>query len=168
MSRFLEVGIPIWYKASAALEAIFYLKHRKKSLKIIEEAKKTINNTRDMEEWYLKNEYKYISDKVDLSSYPWVVVARKGGDCDDFMSLSLEILSSKCECIPTLVYAKDGRGHAILIVKQNGTSQYTALSNQERFTEKYGGIKYFNSIEDAANYTYGDQTRNFIYLKYKK
>jgi len=152
----LEKGIPIWYKMSATLESLFLLKHKKKSLEILEEAKKTINSCKELEDWYLDNKFKYFSDKIDLSSLPWVVISRLGGDCDDFMSLSYEILKSKFECKQVLIYSKTKNAHAILVVKEGNL--FTIMSNYTR-------IKGFKSLEEAAYYFYTGSTKKILYLK---
>lgn len=157
-NKFLRTFIPIWYKVSASIESLFLLKYKEESMNILKEAKNFIINTRQLEEWYSKRDFRYISDKIDLSSLPWVVVHRLGGDCDDFMSLSYEILKSKYEeCYRILVYSKNKSGHAILVVKENDNT-FTLMSNMER-------IKGFKTVEEAAKYTYKEKTKNIIYLK---
>lgn len=158
-NKFLEIFIPIWYKVLATIESIFYLNHRKESIKILKEAKKTVNSPRDLDEWYQKNKFKYFSDKIDSSSLPWVVIHRKGGDCDDFMSLGYEILKDKFECKKVLVYSKDKNAHAILIVKEKDSNTYTIMSN-------YSRIKDFTSLEQAANYFYTGRIKRILYLKF--
>lgn len=53
---------------------------------------------------------------VDFTSYPWVTIARKRGDCDDFMVLWEAILKSSNGYTERLsVSSTDGRGHAMLL-----------------------------------------------------
>jgi hypothetical protein len=155
----LEYLIPVWYYASGSIQSIKYLHTRKKSIEILNNAKKNINSTRDLEDWYKNNNFKYSSDKVDLSSLPWVTISRLGGDCDDFMSLAYEILKDKKECYRALIYIK-GSGHAIVIIKED--DEFVLMSNMDR-------IKGFKTIDEAARYFYQhyyqQKTKTILYLK---
>lgn len=155
---FLSFLILIWYFVSASIESILYLKYRKRAKGFISYVKKDINDTRQLEEWYEKNKFSYIADKIDIRSFPWVVVSKLGGDCEDFMSLSYEILKSKYkECYRVLIYSTyKGIAHAVLIVKEKDNS-YTIMSNGIR-------IKNFKSIEVAVKHFYNNDTKKVIYL----
>lgn len=73
--------------------------------------------------------FSWHKEVVDFVSIPWVTVARKRGDCDDFMALWEEILKGLGVTKKVSVRSKDGRGHAMLLFNPTGSKTWYILSN---------------------------------------
>lgn|GEM_PF-3508590 len=68
-------------------------------------------------------------ESFDFTSYDWVTVARKRGDCDDFMVLWESILKYQGDVIRVTVRSTEGRGHAMLLFYPKGSGHVYLLSN---------------------------------------
>lgn len=68
-------------------------------------------------------------ESVDFVSWAWVTIARKRGDCDDFMNLWEAIFKRKGKTEKVSVTSKEGGGHAMLLFTPQGTSTLYILSN---------------------------------------
>ena len=68
-------------------------------------------------------------ENVDFVSWAWVTIARKRGDCDDFMHLWEEILKRKGKTERVSVTSTGGGGHAMLLFIPNGSTLLYLLSN---------------------------------------
>lgn len=149
----------IWAIVTGSFEATFYLGKRKKAKSKLKDAQKNIERTQDLEFWYKREGIDtYKRDWLDRWSFPWVTVAKKKGDCEDFMLLAQAILKKKFTCHQCLVYGKrDGkkRGHAVLLVKESG--KWVLMSNYSRYI-------WFDTMEDAARKYYGDDTISYYIL----
>lgn len=68
-------------------------------------------------------------ENVDFVSFPWVTVARKRGDCDDFMALWENVLESLGVTKKVSVRSTAGGGHAMLLFNPKESKTWYILSN---------------------------------------
>jgi len=74
--------------------------------------------------------FHWCSEKVDFTSYPWVTVARRRGDCDDFQALWLAVVSEwGGETKPGILQTCSGKMHAFLLWYETPSKVYL-FSNQ--------------------------------------
>lgn len=147
---------PPWWQVTGNIESYLYMTKKRSAETTLANAKRQINSTADLAAWYGKSGLRYKSEKVDMVSLPWVAIAKGGGDCDDFMSLSFDILSSKrIWCKRVVLYANNGSGHAVVVAKEG--SGYVLMSNMTRKTG-------FATIDAAARDFYGANTKTIIYI----
>ena len=103
--------------------------------------------------------FHWAKENVDFVSYPWVTIARKRGDCDDFMSLWEGVLKYAGKTKKVTVTSTEGGAHAMLLfVPTNGATMYI-LSNTRVLGQ--GGVEEW---ERLVKLFYGEKTR--CYLKY--
>ena len=150
----IAVVAPPWWQITGDAESLFYLTKRSAALSKLNAAKASIKNTADLAAWYSKSGLKWKSERVDHVSLAWVAIAKGGGDCDDFMSITFEIMNKKFACRRVILQSKDGRGHAIVVIREGST--YTLMSNMTRKTG-------FTTIDAAAKDFYGTNNTKSIY-----
>lgn len=68
-------------------------------------------------------------EAVDFVSYPWVTIARKRGDCDDFMALWAAALKYAGKTERVTVSSTGGGAHAMLLYVPTGSEMMYILSN---------------------------------------
>ena len=151
----ISVIAPPWWQVTGDVEAIFYLSRRSSAMSKLNAAKASITNTVDLAAWYAKSGLRWMSERVDHVSLAWVAIAKGGGDCDDFMSITYEIMSNKLSCRRVILQSTDGRGHAIVVIREGST--YTLMSNMSRKTG-------FATIDAAARDFYGNKTKTIYYI----
>ena len=127
-------------------EARLYLKE----LREIEEINElSIKLKADGFHW--KNEY------VDFTSYPWVTIARRRGDCDDFTALWDAILKYRDGKTEKVFVSTSSSAHAMLVY--NTGDKIYILSNLDIFRVGKPGEE-----EDLVGQFFGDKTK--IILRY--
>lgn len=95
-------------------------------------------------------------ENIDFTSYAWVTIARKRGDCDDFMLLWEEIVKFRGGTSKRItVTSTDGRAHAMLFFYM-GDILYL-LSNMDVM-----GVGKSGDEENLVKLHYGDKTRCWI------
>lgn len=95
-------------------------------------------------------------ENVDFTSWAWVTIARKRGDCDDFMHLWEELAKGwEGRTKRVSVSSKDGGGHAMLLYYK---STLLFLFSNLRVLGK--GVP--GDEEDLIKKFYGDRTRCWI------
>ena len=102
--------------------------------------------------------FKWHKEAVDFISYPWVTIARKRGDCDDFMALWEAVFKykgGKTERVS--VTSTEGKGHAMLLFFPPSSNIFYLLSNAKVLTQMAKGKE-----EEAIRLFYGDKTDCFI------
>jgi len=89
---------------------------------------------------------------LDFTNYPWVTIAKRRGDCDDFMMLWAAILKYKTGEIRKVFVASDTGAHAMLLY-ESGFELYL-LSNLKIFARGAPG-----DDDKLVRQFYGDKTR---------
>jgi hypothetical protein len=100
------------------------------------------------------------AEVLDFTSYPWVTIARKRGDCDDFMLLWESIYKDKGVTWRVIVGSKSGSGHAMLLYYDSALNRLYLLSNVGVFREGY-----LNDWETMVKAFYGDNTSCYIRVR---
>jgi len=72
------------------------------------------------------------AESVDFTSYAWVTIARKRGDCDDFMCLWEAVLKYKGRTKRVSVSSKEDRAHAMLMFYPEGSPTVIYLLSNSR------------------------------------
>ena len=101
--------------------------------------------------------FSWHKEAVDFVSIPWVTVARKRGDCDDFMALWEAILKDLGDTKKVSVRSKDGRGHAMLLFNPTGGTTWYILSNTT-----VRGVDALADTHRLIRLHYGENTDRFI------
>lgn len=139
-----------WDWAANTIVSLWYLKKRKQAKREIEEAKRTINTYSDLTAWYRAEKFVYRSESVDVTYRPWITVARRYGDCEDYAELAAEILGGKYKgMLRGACQAKGGICHAFLVIPID--NQWAVLSNTV-----YSGS--YDTKEEAAQCFYHKDT----------
>jgi len=92
---------------------------------------------------------------LDFTNYPWVTIAKRRGDCDDFMMLWAAVLKYKTGEIRKVFVASDTGAHAMLLY-ESGFELYL-LSNLKIFARGAPG-----DDDKLVRQFYGDKTRMVI------
>ena len=102
--------------------------------------------------------FQWHAESVDFTSYPWVTIARKRGDCDDYMLLWEAVVKYRGKTKRVSVSSTEDRSHAMLLFYPEGAPTVLyALSNyrvlgQGRPGEEGALVRLF----------YGDKTDCYI------
>ena len=140
-----------WDWVANVVVSLGYLKKRKQAKREIEEARRTINTYPDLTAWYRAEKFVYRSESVDVTYRPWITVARRHGDCEDYAELAAEILDGKYKgMLRGACEAKGGICHAFLVIPIEN-KKWVAMSN----TISTGP---FDTKEEAAQYFYHKNT----------
>jgi len=92
---------------------------------------------------------------LDFTNYPWVTIAKRRGDCDDFMMLWAAVLKYKAGNIKKVFVSSDTSAHAMLLY-DTGVDLYL-LSNLRVFARGLPG-----DDNKLVRQFYGDKTRMVI------
>lgn len=106
-------------------------------------------------EHLVKDGFHWHAENFDFTSYAWVTIARKRGDCDDFMELWREILKVKGETKRVTVTSGDS-AHAMLFFYDAHGNLYLLSNLQVLGTGKKG------DEDRLVRLHYGDKTRCWI------
>jgi len=103
--------------------------------------------------------FSWHAESLDFTSYPWVTIARKRGDCDDFMLLWEATLKYKDgRTRRVTVTSKDGGGHAMLLWYEGEPPLHLwLLSNLRVLARGSPGDE-----DDLVRRFYGDRTDCWI------
>jgi len=104
--------------------------------------------------------FRWHAENADFVSYPWVTIARKRGDCDDFMELWGSILkgTGKIERV-TVTRKNSSSAHAMLLYRRYENDILYILSNLRVL-----GSTTTDDWESLVRLFYGNQTD--CYIKY--
>jgi hypothetical protein len=103
--------------------------------------------------------FRWHKEALDFTSYAWVTIARKRGDCDDFMQLWYDILKYRGGKLKRIyVTSTEGKAHAMLFFYDNKdpTTLYILSNMYVRGKGKPG------DEEDLLSKHYGDKTKCFV------
>ena len=96
-------------------------------------------------------------EKLDFTSYPWVTIARRRGDCDDFMALWEAVVKYRGKTKRVFVSSVSGSAHAMLLFYPKGTTFVYLFSNTGILG--MGGV---GSEEQLVRLFYKEKTSCFI------
>jgi hypothetical protein len=99
-----------------------------------------------------KDGFHWKKENFDFTSYPWVTIARRRGDCDDFRELWRSALKGKGRTRRVFVNSTEGRAHAMLLF-EGGDKLYLLSNTRVRGVGEPGGG------EKLARLFYGDKTQ---------
>jgi predicted transglutaminase-like cysteine proteinase len=94
-------------------------------------------------------------EALDFISYPWVTIARKRGDCDDFVALWESVLKYKEGETKKVYVSSPENAHAMLLYR-TGRTLYL-LSNLDVWAVGDPGEE-----EELARAYYGDKTKTVV------
>lgn len=95
-------------------------------------------------------------ERFDFTNYPWVTIAKRRGDCDDFVALWAAALKYKDgETSKVFVSSKEGGAHAMLLYRAGGTLYL--LSNLDVLAVGRPGEE-----EELVRTFYGDKTKTIV------
>lgn len=82
---------PLYNWIPANIQALWWIKHRKEGHEVLETLEKAAPNHKAIQNFMSLSKWAWMSDPLggvlDYTSKPWVICAKKGGDCDDFAEL---------------------------------------------------------------------------------
>jgi len=145
-----------WDFIAGNIDALGFLSKAKDSKQKLKEAQQIINNCRDLSNWYRKEKIEYKSDKIDFRQLAWVTIAKKCGDCEDFVELSKTILKNKFHLQEGYCEKIGGNGHAILSVRESDDNWWL-MSNHDAFGP-------FKTQKEVALYTYKKETGEWFFI----
>ncbi len=93
---------------------------------------------------------------LDFTSYPWGTIARRRGDCDDFMTLWEAVLKYKEGKTRKIFVAGPTSAHAMLLYTKG--DEIWILSNMRILAKGFPGQE-----EELARRFYGDKTKMVIF-----
>lgn len=147
---------PVWDFIAGPIDALGWLGKYKIANEELKEAISKVKCCNDLGNWYRDKKIVYINDGIDFTQLPWVTVARRGGDCDDFTALAYKILKDKHYCIKMVCSSKAGSQHIALVVRESDQG-YMLMSN-----DKAHGP--FPDKETAALYSYAGNTDEYFFV----
>jgi len=112
---------PLYNWIPANIQALWYIKSRSRGRKTLAVLEQTAPNFKSIVTYLSVSGWKWQSDPLggalDFTSKPWVICAKKGGDCDDFARLWHHLLKPHGK-VEYVITAKKYSFHEMMIFTQ--------------------------------------------------
>jgi predicted transglutaminase-like cysteine proteinase len=141
-----------WIPADA--EALKYAEEEPAARKYLQDLR-AIPNIYAVSSKLLTDGFYWHSENVDFVAYPWVTIAGKRGDCDDFMALWESVLKYQGQTQKVHVESTEGGAHAMLLFWKSGVAYI--LSNLNVLGTGSPGTE-----ESLIRLFYKDKTKCFV------